>query len=442
MKIALVEDIPGKRNNVARDCMGGYGQNNQIGNSLLSKIITRTKKKKRNVPFFLLGYLASIFEGNGHSIIVVNDEDPPLDVDLIVISTSIADCKNEREFAKRMKEERKEAKVGLIGTFGSVMPDYYEDSCDFIILGEPEKVIMSITDSNIPEGRVISEPIKDLDSLPFPNWDHFKLERFDYKPILLNKPVIPMLTSRGCIFSCDYCGYPVFYKPYRKRSPENVIDEIRYIKERYNARSIVFRDPLFTADKKRARQISELIISNHLNDGLEWTCETRLDFLDNDLVDILHESGLRGIHVGIETSNTDILSKTGRKPVKIVHQDNMVDYCYKKGVHILCFYVLGLDDDTKETILETIEYAKKLNTIVAQFHINTPLPGTGGFEKMKHKIYEKDWSKFTFYDPVFTHDNLSREDLIKLKEKAWNSYYLRYGYIRRYFWDVIKTLVS
>ncbi len=437
MKIGLVERLPGKSSDVGKDQMGGYGINTQVGNSIFARILTITKKRKRRIPFLILGYLTSILQNNGHEVIIINGNEPQ-EVDLIIIPTTIVDCKNELKFAKRIKKERKKTKIGLIGPFAGVKPDYYEGCYDFIVSGEPENVFFSITDKKIPEGYIVSKPVKDLDSLPFPDWDKFQVNKFSYKPILTKKPMLPILTSRGCVYKCDYCAYPVYYKTYRKRSPENVISEIKYIKKKYNAKSSIFRDPLFTCDRKRAKKIAELIIKEQLNNDFEWACETRLDLIDEKTIDFFYEAGLRGFNVGIESIEPEILKNADRIPINIAHQNKMIEYCHKKGINIAAFYVLGLEKDTEESIKKTISYAKKLNTLVAQFHINTPLPGTPLFEKLKNDIYEKDWEKFTFFNPVFKHKNLSNKKLLELKEKAWVSYYFRFKYFIKHY----KTILS
>lgn len=437
MKIALIERLPGKCNYVGKDQNAGYGANTYVGDSILARILTLAKKRKRRIPFLLLGYLASILQNNGHEVIIINGNEPP-EVDLIVMPTSIVDCKNEVEFGKRIKRERKGTKVGLIGPFAGVKPEYYKDSYDFIISGEPEQIFMSITDSKIPDGYVVSEPIKDLDSLPFPNWDLFPVDQFGYKPILLKKPMLPILSSRGCVYKCDYCAYRVYYSTYRKRSPQKVVEEIKYLKERYGIRAMIFRDPLFTGDPKRTKKIAELIIKEHLNDDFEWACETRLDLISEDAIDLYYDSGMRGLNVGIESFDPDIMKKAERISINVAHQNKIINHCHKKGIRVAAFYILGLEEDTEESIEKTIEYSKKLNTLVAQYSINTPLPGTPLFEKLIHKIYEKDWQKYSCLHPVFKHDNLSKKQLLKLKEKAWVSYYFRLGYFMKH----LKTIIS
>lgn len=104
------------------------------------------------------------------------------------------------------------------------------------------------------------------------------------------------------------------------------------------------------------------------------------------------------------------------------------------GISIAAFYIIGMENDTWESVEATIKYAKKLNTLVAQFTISTPYPGTRFYDQMKKNglITEGRWSEYDAYTPVFKHKNLSREDLLELKEKAFTSYYFRPAYLLRH----------
>jgi radical SAM superfamily enzyme YgiQ (UPF0313 family) len=105
---------------------------------------------------------------------------------------------------------------------------------------------------------------------------------------------------------------------------------------------------------------------------------------------------------------------------------------------VLALYQLGLEEDTKESILKTIAYAKKLNTDFANFTICTPIPGTEYYEEIKERIYEKDWEKFNNFYPVFEHKNLSAQELLSLQEKAIVSYYIRPKLIFRHLLRSLK----
>lgn len=433
MKITLLNVLSEREECINKDTMGGYGSATEIGDSFLAKLIELKKKAGVKLPIFVLGYIAAIFSNKGH-IVEYKMNEIPRDSDLVIIPSSIVDYKAELEFARKIKEETK-SKVGFIGPFASVKPEIFLEHADFVIKDEPEHAIMDIAEGKIPKGIVESKPIQNLDSLPYPRWDIFPIGDYGYSPMINKKPFFPILSSRGCVFWCNYCPYKAHYGKWRQRTPENIIKEIKYLKEKYNVKGLLFRDPLFTYDKDRAKKIAELIMQENLD--IEWACETHFDFLDKELIDTLFKSGLRSINVGIESSDQDILKKATRKSAATEKQNQIVSYCHKKGIRIAAFYILGLPDDTEQSILKTIDYAKKLNTIVAQFFISTPFPGTPFYKEIKDKIYDDDFSHYNSYTPVFHHKNLTKAQLLKLKEKAFVSYYFRPKYAFRFFKDKV-----
>lgn len=424
MKINLLEVYSRKSQYINKDVMGGYGMIAEIGDSFFAKLIEKQKKKSVNFPVLALAYLSAILKRNGHQVDYQQNV-LPKDSDLVIIPSSIVDYKSEIDFAKKIKKETK-AKVGFFGPFASVKPDIFLEVGDFVISGEPERWAQGLSGDSIPKGVVKVSPINNLDSLPFPDWSLFSFDKFSYRPNLKKKPFFPVLSSRGCAFRCLYCPYRSYYGGLRVRSPESVLEELKYLKKNFDVRSIQFRDPLFTAQKQRTVDISEGILKNNL--GIEWGCETHADSLDYKLIDLMHRAGLRSVNLGIESVDAEMLRKNSRFSAKKQKEIEIINYCHKKGINVSAFYIFGMPEDNKRSILETIKYAKKLNTLVAQFFIFTPFPGTDFYEKLENKIFEKDWQRFTSFNPVFQHNVLSAAELLKLKEKAFVSYYFRPAY--------------
>lgn len=405
----------------------------RIGDSFLAKILERAKKRAVNIPVFALGYLAAIFKKNGHQVEYKFNE-LPLNSDLIIIPSSIVDYRYEIEFAKKIKE-KSSAKIGFFGPFASAQPDLYLEAADFVIINEPEQAVEKISEGRIPHGKIISQQIENLDSLPFPDWSLFPLKKYSYRPLLKPKPFIPVLSSRGCSFNCPYCPYKSYYGHLRQRSVGSVMEELKYLKINYGIKSIQFRDPLFTANKDRARSIAEGMLINNLN--LSWGCETHVNCLDHDLIDKLREAGLRSVNLGIESADVQVLSKASRFSAPKIKETEIIGYCQKKGINVAAFYILGLPTDSAKTIKATISYAKRLNTLVAQFFMLTPFPGTELYKQMADRVTESDWQKFDSFTPVFRHPNLSGGELLTLKEKAFTSYYFRLGYLMKHWRKIL-----
>ena len=435
MKICLVDIQSRKDLVVTKDLSGGYGTSSKFGESFFSQFLIRMKRRSVNVPTLSLGYLSAIFKNEGHEVeVLTNEKDLKTDTDLFLIYSSLIEHMSEMKFSRKIKKETS-AKVGFIGTFASVMPDIFIPFSDFVIVEEPEEVVKKISKSGtIPKGLVKSSPTKDLNTLPFPDWTSFRYENFSYKHYLKESPTFPVLSSRGCPYSCAYyCPYPILEgKTVRLRHVENVVEELEYLKSTYKAKGFLFRDPIFTLYKQRTAELAELMIKRGIN--TPWVCETHLDQLDTTLIDLMYTAGLRGINVGVESANEEVLKSSKRKAKGIEHQERIIRYCEKKGIKIGAFYIFGALPDTETTIQETINYAKKLNTSFAQFTLCTPYPGTKFYDDIKDQITETDWEKFDIYTPTFTHPNFTHKRLQKLKEKAFFEYYFRPTWI----WKTLK----
>jgi len=431
MDIALL-DIKKKGDN--KDYNGGFGTTFQIGNSLKARILSFIRSNLENFPTMSYAYVASIFKKYGHSVKYYVNEIPKFR-DIILIHVSLIRHKEELEYLKKMKKIGIK-NIGVYGPLATVKPGLFKDA-NFIIQGEPEEAILKICKTNkIPKGKIKSNPIMDLNSLPFPDWSFFPVKDYSFSPTLPLKPFVFVLASRGCPYNCSYCPYKVF-GTYRARKPEKVIEELKYLKNKYKIKAFYFRDPTFSINQKRIEKLAGLMIKNKLN--LKWGCETRLDLLNLPLLKLLYKAGLRAIKVGIESSNHSLLRKYKRIPPNMQHQEKIIQFCKKIGIKVIAFYIIGLPTDTEKNIKETIKYSKKLNTSFANFNICTPIPGTLFYEQIKEKIIEKNLNNYDNFHSVFKHDNLTKKKILKLQEKAITEYYFRIKYIIRYFIDKIKV---
>ena len=425
------------RKTINKDLAGGMGTGTWIGDSWRARIFEFVKKANVVLPEITIAYIAAIFKKAGWEVELI-EVGGGLDfnaskADLVLVSSSIVDCRHELEVIKTLK--KKGFCVGVFGTFASAVPEFFLSDADFVIKGEPEAgVLKIISENNLPKGILSVQPVENLDSLPYPDWSLFNLNKYSYSPALNKKPVTVMLSSRGCPYSCCfYCPYPGNSgRKARFRSPENVAEEMEYLKNNFGIRAIDFRDPIFTLNKERILKFIQELTKRKMD--LIWSCETRVDCLDENLLKLMHGAGLRHINIGVESASSEVLKKSSRLPIELSHQNKIIEFCRKQGISVAAFYIIGMDGDTKESVLATIDYAKSLNTLVAQFTISTPYPGTGFFEKIKSegKIKTFDWEQYDAYTPVFEHEFLSGEELLFLKEKSFVSYYFRPAYLLKH----------
>jgi radical SAM superfamily enzyme YgiQ (UPF0313 family) len=432
MKIVVLS-VSRHKNCTLKDVAGGYGTVFTVGNSIFARVLEIAKRRIASIPNVTTAYLTALLERAGAQVVIKHNELEP--ADLYLISSSIVDCNYERQMGLEAKR-RFGAKVGFFGTFAAAVPEFFEGAADFILKSEVENIAPRLARGEFPEGIYDAGFVSDLDSLPFPVWDQFPLAKYKYSIVTGRGITLPMLSSRGCPYTCGYCPYLVNSR-YRARTPENVVAEIEHLVRRYGIKGITFRDPVFTYDRKRALEISELILRQGLD--IRYGIEARTDKLDEELLRALHRSGLRSVEIGIESANEKVLRENLRKAPGKEQQEKMVAACHRLGIRVIGNYILGLSNDTVEGVHQTVNYAKKLNTFAIQFTVTTPYPGTRFYESIKHKIFEKDWEKFNGWTNVFSHPAMSPEELHRLREKAYVSYHLRPRYVWRF---LVSTLLQ
>ena len=382
----VIADLKGRGGFVNKDTVvGGYGSRFQ-GFSFATRWMERVRKLFQNVPSIHAGYLATIFENAGHDVRVTREEIIGGDVALVL--SSLVDYRHEVEWAQDAKRRHPKMRVGFFGAPATHMPELLRDHADFLIRGEPEHAALRIATGEVPSGMFASPAIDDLDSLPFPAWHLFDSGRHAVgRSIFASRHAFPILSSRSCPEFCSYCPHRIT-APYRARSAENVVAEIEQICKRYGEAYLIFRDPLFTEERERAIGIAEGIIRKNLKVGFE--CETRLDDVDKELLDLLHRAGLDTVTFGVESMDPATLKRVGRRPIPAEHQREIISYCRDKRITTEGFYVLGFLTDTVESINATIDYAIDLGSTAALFKILTPFPKTPLYKHMKPLITETD----------------------------------------------------
>ena len=439
MKVVFLEVESDKK--IYRDYNGGYGTSFNAGRSFLGKLLTGLRTSKENFPYMPYAYGATVMKNNGHDVSIVKKNISELffenlqNVDLVMMHGSMPNHSHEIRYLSHLKDNG--IKVGMIGPFPAMKPELFKDA-EFIIKGDVENVLGGIKyEGDIPKG-LVSSSVSNLDELPYPDWSLFEIEKFSYSPIIAKKPFTFVLSSRGCTYGCNYCPYiseSNLGSKYRMRSVDNVIGELKYLKERFGVKGVQFRDPLFTLLKKRTEDLCNEIIKNNID--IEFGCETRLDRVDEGLLDLMYLAGFKSLKVGIESADIEVLKKSKRMPIALEYQEKMIKHCDKIGMKVVGFYVIGLENDTEETVKATLEYSKKLNTDFANFTICTPIPGTEFYETVKEKIKTDNYDLFDNFHVTFDHSELSEEMIMDYQEKALVGYYLRPRYIYKYFTKTI-----
>jgi len=201
------------------------------------------------------------------------------------------------------------------------------------------------------------EKIRDLDALPFPNYDDLDLKK--YKNVggpWKGKPLAPIMTSRGCPFSCSFCSSHSVWGNWRPRSISNVLDEIEWLVSQYGYEIVGILDSIFTLNKARTKEFCQGILNRGLR--IEWRAGTRTDCVSLEMLELMREAGCRSLYFGVESGSPTILKNLNKKQ-KIEDVVNAFAWCKKAGIKACFGVIIGAPGETRATIEETKNLIKK-----------------------------------------------------------------------------------
>ena len=274
--------------------------------------------------------------------------------------------------------------------------------------------------------------VKNLDEVPFPAFELYDMSKYKC-PRILNKvsPMTNYMTSRGCCFHCSFCNKNIFGQKVRYKSPEVVIEEIKYMLN-VGIREVRIIDDMFTTDMNRAKTICEMIIQNDLK--FPWTLSAglRVDHVDMEFLKLAKKAGLYQLGLGFESGDQKSLDSID-KGIKIEQSYKTMEMVKKAGLESVGYFMLGLPEDTEDSLKKTLKFAKKLSPTYAKATITIPFPGTKLYENYERdgRIKSKDWSVYNLHSiaDIYDHPNLSTETLEKYYHRFYYDYYLRPGFL-------------
>lgn len=437
-------------------------------------LINPPQSTKYSQPPMGLAVLAAVLERRGYNVAVVDANALRLkpediipyvtDADIVGLTAMTPTINTAISIAHHLKQSNPDLTIILGGAHATLLPEETlanAPQLDVIIKGEGEETIIELLQAleqkhpldNIRgisykrNGEVFSNPLRptniDLDSLPFLAYHLLPWRR--YKPHPPHGRALPfaaIITSRGCPYQCSYCSKPVFGSKFRAQSPQRVVDEIAYYKDRFGIKEIAFYDDVFTLNQKRAYTIAEEIIRRGLK--ICWTCETRVNLVDKDLLSHMKQAGCYAIAYGIESASQEILD-TLNKGITIDEVEAAIRLTREAGLQTIGYFMLGSPGESPETIGKTIELAKKSKIDFAQFAVTTPFPGTELYDLyLKDKGSAIPWENFIYeglgseMTPIFESDKLSRVDLRYWLRRAHREFYLRPSYL----WQRVRQVTS
>ncbi len=435
-----------------------------------------------------LTYIAAVLERAGHDVEIIDlnvhkKNDGSLrkitsDKDIIGITGMITEYEEVIRLTGLVKGNGAGPVVVLGGPLASTFPEELleRSRADFIVIGEGEGTVVRLVevigqgagfdkipgiayrqDGEIKHNESVT-PILDMDGIPFParhlidmkryirnHFESFGISIKEFGKIRSTN----LVSSRGCPYQCTFCFKDMWGNKWRGRSADNIIDEMEDLNKTYGINGFFFNDDTFVLDAKRVEQFCRRLIERRLR--IVWYCNGRVNLMTEEMLQAMYRSGCRGIAYGIESGNQQVLDAM-KKNETLDQVREVVAWTKQAGIHVTGYFMLGMLNETRETINETLAFARELDLDFYGFSLTTPIPGTELYESalaaglIKAEATEiGEWSLHA--NANLTHD-CSYEELTDISNRAFQEFYLKKRFGRYFFlnpvlwWEQLKVILS
>jgi len=382
----------------------------------------------------------------------------------------------QRENAHKIYDLAKKIDKNVItvagGAHPTVMPELVlaDENVDYVVLGEGDATIIDMV--GVIEGKkdiatldgigykeneqvkIIPKTkfIEDLDSLPFPARHLLNMEGYfglkHSHGTRKKKRFSPIVTSRGCPAKCTFCSaYRVWGRKFRYRSPENVIAEMKEIKEKYGIEEIMFEDDNATLNVQRAEKLFDLMIEEKLNFVWDTPNGVAAFALNEKLIDKIKKSGCYQLNLALESGNQQVLDNIIKKPLKLEKAKQLIKYSQEIGLVVNIFLIIGMPGETKEQMWDSFRLAEELEIYSPFISIATPYPGSELYDICRNNNYiPENFSldnlfirSFSISTPDWTGEEL--KDILKQGQR-----FLRISFLKKHPFkfavDSFKFMIS
>ncbi len=388
-----------KRNILFVDPPGAYSK---IVNTGLGYIATSLKKKK-DCNFKILDL--NSFGNNGDS--VLRKAFDPLKLDAIGISLNVGSMHSISALLRKIKDYYPCSTIFIGGSHVYVhykkLLKEFAQFVDFAVIGETENTIADIVEyvkdknklSTI-QGVVINEDIKeeirgdrigDINVIDFPAYEYFESVKQNNGAM----EFYPIMTSRGCPYSCSFCAGPkISGKKWRFRNPESVVDEIEFALKKHKTQNLEIFDDNFLLDKERVIKIMEMILTRNIKMRFRFGNGVRADMLDEENVRIMKKAGLYEVGMGIESADPDLFQSIN-KGESFYKIENAIKLLQKHDINVGGSFIIGLPGSTLEKDIKSIKFANRMgfNWRHTAWCYFTPYPSTRAYDMIKKEMDEE-----------------------------------------------------
>ncbi len=383
--------------------------------------------------------------------------------DIVGISAVSMEAKLTHSLIRCIKEADKDIKVLIGGPYATSLSKFAVKDSNVLccIIGEGEKTVrellvkmsehsqqsgpVDLSDINginwSNEGEFIKNPprefIADLDSLPMPAYDLIDIRNYfrsfgTHSGLQAHREYSSLFTSRGCPYRCSYC-HDIFGKKIRYHSAERVIEEISLLYNEFGIREIHIEDDSFNINKERVKKIFNMVIEKGLKIKIAFPNGLRADQIDDEILDLFKKAGVFRLAYGIEAGSKRIQKQINKK-LNLDVARKTIELTARKGISTHGFFMMGFLGETKEDMLETIDFALTSRLHTASFSFVIPQIGTQLYYdaiEAGHNFDNIDTDQLNPGDTEINISAVSTEELYRMRRTAYRKFYLNMGRILR-----------
>jgi len=402
-----------------------------------------------------LCYLAAVLENNGISVSIIDNYVHGYSSQILSekilkrrpyivgFSTTTQNSFQAFETAELIKKSNPDIKIVFGGIHASVLPYKVmrNKNVDYVIIGEGEYALLELVKAVVKgEGKISGirglffrksdgeigynsnrSLIANLDELPFPARHLVDLKDYSEDSAIFGvERLVSLNTSRGCPFHCAFCSSSSYWnRKFRARTPTNIVDEIEFLIKKYNADGIRFREDNFTVNRKRVIAICEEIQRRNIIIPLE--CESRVDTINKEILIRMKEAGCRAIWFGVESGSQKTLDFLN-KGTTLSQTRKVFEWCHNLGIATGATFMLGVPGETREDVLQTLNFALEIAPDWASFQAYLGLPTSQlYYYVLEHKMCFKKIGDIC----VVETNQLSFNEIVEL-ENLLNEEFIRF----------------
>jgi anaerobic magnesium-protoporphyrin IX monomethyl ester cyclase len=399
-----------------------------------------------------LAYLAAVLEQNGYEIRIMDCPVCQMDheklkadlaafePDLVGISSMTPTIESALKSARVAKEACPDAKVVMGGSHVTFMDKETlaeEPATDIVVRGEGEETLLELVKQmpDLPKledikgitfrkgDQIVQTPnrpyIQNLDALPRPAYKYIPVEKYR----ILGRKLLPIMSSRGCPFQCSFCAASqMFGARFRARNPNNVLDELEWLRDEYGAEGISFQDDTLTFDRKRILEICDGIIERKIH--LPWGCGTRADTVTKEILAKMQKAECDEVCFGVE-SGCQRIRDALKKRVSTEQIENAIKWAKEAGIFVTVSVILGYPGETKETLQQTLDFVRKVEPDDVWLCHATPYPGTELRALVESKGWKmsNEWPLYNTMHPIFEDPLLPAAEIAEMRKNFYNKFY-------------------